>query len=262
MDRQEELHAAGKDADVRRIRELRSSEVDHTWMFSVNTFYGPVLTPDDYATAQRIRLGAKLLDDDIVCAQCGRRVLDTQCYHAQCCSTAEATIGHNRVRDALHAGFVLSDPGANTETLGLVESQPDLRPADILTRSAMPNTVTALDVGICSPESADAGADCAESMVQEKMRHYGNVLPELERSGVRYVPITFSCYGRRHQTTSKIMIQAAILAARSRGLPDHKPLLRRWHCTISTEIWKRAATMARACMPKISRDAEKLLEEI
>ena len=34
----EELHADGKDPDVRRIRELRSSEVDHSWMFSVNTF--------------------------------------------------------------------------------------------------------------------------------------------------------------------------------------------------------------------------------
>ena len=75
----EDLHAAGKDADVRRIRELRSSETDHTWMFSVNTFYGPVLPPDEYSTSIRIELGAKLLDDDIVCAQCGKRVLDAQC---------------------------------------------------------------------------------------------------------------------------------------------------------------------------------------
>ena len=170
-------------------------------------------------------------------------------------------MGHNRVRDALHAGFVLSDPGANTETLGLVASQPDLRPADIFTRSAIPNTITALDVGISSPESADAGADCTEAMVQEKLRHYANIIPELERNAIRYVPITFSSYGRRHQTTSKIMIQAATLAARSRGLPDHKPLLRRWHCTVSTEIWRRAAAMARSCLPKISEDAGRLLEE-
>ena len=121
----EYLHLAGMDADVRRIRELRCRETDHSWMFSINTFYGPVLPADEYATAVRIKLGANLIDDDIVCAQCGKRLLDAQCYHAQCCSTAEATIGHNRVRDALHAGFVISDPGANTEALGVVESQPD-----------------------------------------------------------------------------------------------------------------------------------------
>ena len=250
------------DRDVRRIRELRSNDTDHAWMFSVNSIHGPVLPPDIYTTAMRIRLGATLLDDDIVCEQCGQRVLDAQCYHAQCCNTAEATIGHNRVKEVLHAGFVISDPGACMEAAGLVESQPDLRPADILTRSARPNTLVALDVGIKSPESTGAGADCAQAMVEEKLRYYNAVLPELTRSGIQYVPITFSSYGRRHQTTSQIMNQAAILAARSRGLPDHKALLRRWHCTVSTEIWRRAARMAKSCFPKLSDKAELLLGDV
>ena len=257
----ERLHSSGRDRDVRRLRELRSMETDHTWMFSVNPIHGPVLPPDLYSTAVRMRLGADLIDDDIVCAQCSHRVLDSQGYHALCCNTAEATIGHNRIKEVLHAGFVLSDPGANMEAAGLVSSNPGLRPADILTRSALPNTLTAVDVGVKSPEAAGSGEDCAQAMVEEKLRYYANVLPELEQAGIRYQPVTFSCYGRRHQITSRIMQQAAILAARSRGLSDHKPLLRRWHCTVSTEIWRRAANMARSCFPKASADAELLLED-
>ena len=64
------LHSSGRDRDIRRLRELRSMDTDHTWMFSVNPIHGPVLPPDMYSTAIRIRLGADLIDDDIVCAQC------------------------------------------------------------------------------------------------------------------------------------------------------------------------------------------------
>ena len=79
------------------------------------------------------------------------------------------------------------------EAAGLVPSNPDLRPADILTRSAVPNTLTAVDVGVKSPEAAGAGDDCAQAMVEEKLRHYANVIPEREQAGITYLPATFSC---------------------------------------------------------------------
>ena len=143
-------------------------------MFSVNPIHGPVLPPDMYSTAIRIRLGADLIDDDIVCAQCSQRVLDSQGYHALCCNTAEATIGHNRIKEVLHSGFILSDPGANMEAAGLVPSNPDLRPADVLARSALLITLTAVDVGVKSPKAAGAEDDCGGGVARAQAGALGD----------------------------------------------------------------------------------------
>eukprot|EP00973_Karenia_brevis_P095410 12427194-Karenia_brevis.AAC.1 len=86
-------------------------------------------------------------------------------------------------------------------------------------------------------------------MVEEKLQYYAVILPELEQKGITYAPITFSCYGRRHGTTSTIMTQVAQRAARFRGQSDYKQLLRRWQATVTTEIWRRAARMVRKCFP-------------
>ena len=123
---------------------------------------------------------------------------------------------------------------------------------------ALPNRLAALDIGIKSPEAAGAGDDCVQAMMEEKLAKYANVLGELERSGVTYVPLTFSCFGRGHGTTSKIMHEAAVRAARFRGGRDHKQLLRRWVATVTTEVWRCAARMAHSCMPKGTELSEEL----
>ena len=202
-----------------------------------------------------------MLIDEMVCHGCHARVLDLQCRHALCCSLGEATIGHNRVQEVIHAGCAVSDASACMEAVGLVDSRPELRPADVLTRAAIPNRIAALDVGIKSPEAGGAGEDCAEAMMQEKLQYYADVIPELERKGITYSPITFSCFGRRHGTTTKIMTQVAQRAARFRGLSSYKPLLRRWEATVSAEIWRRAAHMVRRCFPKPGPDSLMLMGE-
>ena len=146
------------------------------------------------------------------------------------------------------------------EAVGLVDSQPDLRPADILTRAAIPNRLAALDVGVKCPEASGAGDDCAQAMVEEKLAYYSAVIPELERKGITYAPITFSCFGRRHGTTSKIMYEAASRAARFRGQPNSKQLLRSWKCTVTAELWRRVARMVKACLPRPD-GAEKLVQD-
>ena len=139
------------------------------------------------------------------------------------------------------------------EAVGLVDSQPDLRPADILTRSAIPNRTAALDVGVKCPEAAGAGDDCTQAMVEEKLAYYAAVLPELGRKGITYCPITFSAFGRRHGTTSKVMQEAASRAARFRGQLNSKQLLRSWCATVTTELWRRVAKIVKACLPKPER---------
>ena len=144
------------------------------------------------------------------------------------------------------------------KAVGLVDSRPTLRPADILTRSAIPNRIAALDVGVKCPEATGAGDDCVQTMVEDKLAYYADVLPELERKGITYSPIIFSRFGRRHGTTSKIMNEAASRAARFRGQSNAKQIMRRWTATVTTEIWRRAARMVKACLPK--PDLEDLLD--
>ena len=148
------------------------------------------------------------------------------------------------------------------EAVGLVDSQPNLRPADILTRAAIPNRLAALDVGVKCPEASGAGDDCAQAMVEEKLAYYAAVIPEMERKAITYCPITFSCYGRRHGTTSKIMQEAASRAARFRGQLDSKQLLKSWSATVTTELWRRVARMVKACLPKPDGSHKFLHDEV
>ena len=128
----------------------------------------------------------------------------------------------------MHAGFVAADPGAATEVLGLVPSQPDLRPADILTTATREHGAMAVDVGICAPHASTAGEDCVESMRMEKFAHYSSIMHELEAQNIEYLPATISCFGRRHPSVTKILLQASRVAARRRGIGSHKAMYRRW----------------------------------
>ena len=57
------------------------------------------------------------------------------------------------------------------------------------------------------------------------------------------------------------MKQAAIRAAWSKGLFDHTQLLRRWEATVTTEVWRRAARMVKACFPKLRKLGAALVED-
>lgn len=150
----------------------------------------------------------------------------------------------------MHAGFAAADAGAAVEVLGLIPSQPDLRPAEVLMSAAQPNVTTAVDVGVAAPHASCAVDDCTESMRQAKLTKYRQYLLELERQGIQYSPATFSANGRRHPCVIQMMTQATREAARPRGLGSHTALLRRWHRSVAFELWRRASRMVLACMPR------------
>jgi hypothetical protein len=249
----------GSTEDVMRLNELDDEHQEHTWLWALNTVTEPVLAQEDWIAAVRLKLGSPQLSSEILCGSCGERVLDRQAYHALCCARGESTRGHNRVRDCLHAGFVASDPGAAIEVQGLIPSQPSLRPADVLTTAARPHGTTAVDVGICAPHAGGAGDDCVEKMRIDKLHNYADVLRELEAQNIEYLPATISCYGRRHPCVTQILTQAAISAARRKGIGSHSAILRRWFRQIASEIWKRAAKMIHACMPKEPSETDYLM---
>ena len=244
---------------LRRLNDLRDQTCSHDWLYALNPAHGVTLAPEDFLEAVRIRLGAPLMHEPCICASCGEAVLDTFGSHALRCAKAACTVGHNRVRDAVHQLAHAADASATTEPEGLIPYAPGLRPADILTSAALPGSLAALDIGICSPDSAGAGADCCASMATRKLRSYQNHFGALGRQGIRYQPMPFSSYGRMHPSTAAILITMARGAARRQGVQGHKPILRRAQARIGAEIWKRAAAMVRACRPALSKETLAIL---
>ena len=122
----------------------------------------------------------------MICAACGERMLDGRMYHALCCARGESTRGHNDVRDNVFDLARLADATAETETLGLLDTAPGLRPADILTAGAVQGTLAALDVGVTAPSLADGNTDCTAHYRQTKLDKYRRYLPELEAQGKSY----------------------------------------------------------------------------
>ena len=242
-----------------RLDDLNDEHQEHTWLWALNPVTEPVLAQEDWITAVRLKLGCPQISSEMLCASCGDRVVDRQAYHALCCARGESTKGHNRVRDTFHARFAASDQGAAIEVEGLIPSQPQLRPADILTTSAREHGTSAMDVGICAPHAAGAGDNCVEKMRYDKFDTYADVFHELEAQNIFYLPATISCYGRRHPSVTQVLLQAARAAARRRGTGSHNAILRRWHREIASEVWKRAARMIHACLPKEPAVAEYLL---
>ena len=66
----------------RRIAELRHLSNDRSWMHCLHAAHGPVLEPDEYIDALRIRLGFPFAAKNSECPSCGG-VLDRRGIHAQ-----------------------------------------------------------------------------------------------------------------------------------------------------------------------------------
>ena len=95
----ERMEASHRCGDKRCLHELRDPSVSHDWLWAINPAYGSHVPDEDYVTCVRLRLGAPIIDDAVVCHRCGAAILDRACSHALCCSLGEATKGHNKVRD-------------------------------------------------------------------------------------------------------------------------------------------------------------------
>jgi hypothetical protein len=87
------------------MTELASENQNHEWITSLDREKGVVLTPEEWTTAMKLRLGCEFLGAPVVCGLCGERILDKQCLHAMCCAKSESTKGHYAVRD-MFANYV------------------------------------------------------------------------------------------------------------------------------------------------------------
>ena len=240
----------GRVSDWQCLRDLRSPETDHSWLWALNPTHVQCLDSEGVATAVRIRLGADQLDEPVVCTRCSRALLSGPCTHALSCGGSGETVGHNRVRDAVHALAVLADPSACLEPHGLVTSRPWSRPADILSHAAgLSGGCAAVDVGVACPHACGAGEDACAALVSRKLCELGPAAAELRASGIEPLPVAWTCYGRAHPDASALLARLARRAARRRGLPSSAELLRRTRSRIGVEIWRRSVAVLRVCLP-------------
>ena len=199
-----------------------------------------------------MRLGCAGPTEPVPCSRCGEFLFDSSGSHAACCAIAESTRGHYGVVNQMLSRVKQCDPSAETEVPGLIPGT-DLRPADILTQ-AFGNCLTALDVGITSPDARYAGYDCTESMVQRKLEHYGPHLSTLERQNIEYTPLVWSSYGRPNARTVSVLRTLSKRISRRRGTVTAQAVYHSLHSAISTEIWRRAAKQVFHCWPGGPRD--------
>ena len=146
----------------------------------------------------------------------------------------------------------LCDPSSELEAPGLIPGTM-LRPADVLT-GAINLGLTALDIGIASPDAANAGDDCTASMYGRKVDTYAPYAAVLDAQNITYQPLVWSAFGRPHPQTTTILRTLATRLARRRGCSDAAWRYRRLRAAAGVEIWRRGAKMVQACWP--GRDDE------
>ena len=232
--------------DHRRVLELQDPGVDHGWLWKVNPRDGSRLAHEDYVLALQARLGANIAASDLACRVCGE-ALDPQVSHASCCAQAESTRGHYAVVAAVADGIALADGGVQREVQGLTSTAD--RPADILTVGAIPGTTTALDVTIASQKAVQAGLDACASAFRRKVRRYSSILPELRQAGITFQPMVWSCEGRPHPATVRIMEFTLAAIGRKLGAEQVPRIRERWRHEIAVAIQRRKAAMIRSCLP-------------
>ena len=182
-----------------------------------------------------------------MCRRCGEH-MRPDARHAQLCAGAGETVGHNRIRDAVHVVAVAADPSACLEPAGLVPSRPLRRPADVLTYAAGSiRGCTALDVGVTTPWSSGASGDCAAAMRQGKLARARPWVAELAAEGVDYVPLAVSCFARWEDGAAAVIDTLAKRAARRAGLASAGGVRRRAKVRLAVEVWRRTVSCLRTC---------------
>ena len=112
-----------------------------------------------------------------------------------------------------------------------------------------PPLSSALDIGVAAPHAIHAGEDCCETMRLLTIDRYRDHLEDLRLQGIVYLPLIWSCWGREHEETSKILRQLARSAARRRG-DEYAPVLTAMRDSVCAALARRSAAMLLSGMPR------------
>ena len=158
------------------MHELRGPSVSHDWLKTLNPARGARLSDAHFLTAFKLRVGFRIVDEPMLCPECGVAIRDRACTHALCCASAESTKGNNNVRDSSLQLVSLADAAADKEVPEPTPSAPTLRPADIFTLAAVPGCQGGLGCWDRSPRCDRGGSGLLRGYVPEKAPHTRAVL--------------------------------------------------------------------------------------
>lgn len=238
---------AGNVSGVHRLADLQHEEQDHSWLWSLSPHRGPTMQSEVFVEAVRLRLGMAGPKEATPCHLYGDFATTETGAHALCCARAQSTRGHHALNRFLFDEISTFDPAAEFEPAHLIPGTL-LRPADILT-SGVGAGLTALDVGVISPDATSAGADCVITMFERKVAKYAAHEAALERQNISYLPLVFSSYGRPHPSSTATLRALAKRAARRRGCGAREWRYRRLRSKVSLLLWTRAGKMVMSCWP-------------
>ena len=122
--------------------------------------------------------------------------------------------------------------------------------------SVLSGNLTAIDIGIASPDAQNATEDYLGQMQQRKLDKYAAYSEELEAQNITYRPMPISCYGLFHSDSVAILRTLSQRIARRRGCSESEWRFRRMRAKITVQIWARAARMVRACWPDVDDDID------
>ena len=244
----------GDSSGLKRVEELSHPDQDHSWMWMLSKNKGPTLSMQDYVEAIRIRLGIAGPAESVPCRLCGEIGSDGSAAHAFCCARAESTRGHTGATRQLAEEIAPIDSMLEVEPGGLIAGT-SLRPADVLT-SVLSGNLTAIDIGIASPDAVNATDSYLSQMQQRKLHKYAAYSAELEAQNITYRPMPISCYGLFHSDSIAILRTLSQRIARRRGCSASEWRFRRMRAKLTVQVWARAARMVRACWPDVDESEE------
>jgi hypothetical protein len=240
-----------------RLQDLADRSTSHDWIWAINPAHGPILSPNEYITAVRLRLGLPVATylGDRPCAECGEPFAAAHIgLHALLCAKGRRILRHNRLRDHLHTLARASDPASRLEA-ALVDS-PDVenrRPADLFL-SASPfgsgaSGPVAVDVGIVAPHNRAALACSSDPLDGYAKRKDRKSSADCAVVGWSFYPFLVSSYGRAHPGAMKLVARLCDNAAREFVVEPAKRLQQNWWRNATTILMAGAASMVERCRP-------------
>ena len=94
---------------------------------------------------------------------------------------------------------------------------------------------------------AVAHGDALEAMRLRKCRHYAPHAEDMHDAGLAYEPLPWSCWGREHEDTTRVLVALCRRAARRRGEANWRLVLRGFRADGGAILARRASAMWRAC---------------
>ncbi len=241
-----------------RFEDLANRDTCHDWIWAINPAHGRVLSPNDYISAVRLRLGVPVSNfiGSRACAECSHPVTSaTLGPHALLCGRGVRIVGHNHLRDHLLTLARASDPSARLEVaLAAAAANPDnRRPADILL-SASPlgggaAGPLAVDVGITAPHNQYAISSDRDPTDEHYRRKVADSKKLCADSGWGFLPFIVSAYGRPHPDAKALVHKLCVRAAREYVVEPVPRLEATWWRNATTILMARAAAMVERCRP-------------